>query len=271
MNSNQNDSNPNTSNTEASSLSSAAGLDDGLELDGAPSSNDNAAILAIPDTTPLAADPRLGRYLRATLRRYSVPWQEMDDAVADVQVAAIQVARTKRMPAHLGEWKALMVTIAVRWAIDRLRHREVVFLHDAGPCEDPDAFLSPTLEWEERDPIDTKRYLAALKDLFDSGKMPEHGAEILWGVADGVPHEEIAAELGISRSTVDNRLFRMRVKFRTRLAALGMLTLMLLLAALFAVPLGGVMAPAPQSPPASSVDAGQAEDGGASPDVAQSR
>jgi hypothetical protein len=35
--------------------------------------------------------------------------------------------------------------------------------------------------------------------------MPEYCAEILWGAADGVPHEEIAAELGLSRSTVDNR------------------------------------------------------------------
>jgi hypothetical protein len=61
------------------------------------------------------------------------------------------------------------------------------------------------------------------------------------------------------------------VKFRTRLAALGMLTLMLLLGALFAVPLGGVTAPAPQTPPAPSVDAAQMEDGGALPNVAQSR
>jgi DNA-directed RNA polymerase specialized sigma24 family protein len=195
----------------------------------------------------------------------------MEDAIAEVQVRAIKVARAKRMPSDIREWKALTVRIGVAWAIDRLRHREVRLEYDAGPCETPDAFLSPTLEWEERDPIDTKRYLAVLKDLFDSGKMPEDGAEILWGAADGVPHEEIAAELGISRSAVDNRLFRMRVKFRTRLAALGMLTLMLLLGALFAVPLGGVVAPAPQTPPAPSVDAGQAEDCGALPDVPQSR
>lgn len=62
-----------------------------------------------------------------------------------------------------------------------------------------------------------------LQGLFDSGQMPEHGVEILFGEADEVPHAEIAAELGVTRTVVDNRLYRMRARFRARLGALGML------------------------------------------------
>jgi hypothetical protein len=71
--------------------------------------------------------------------------------------------------------------------------------------------------------VDRTDELCRLAQLFDAGKMPEGGAEILWGEAEGVPHEEIAAELGISRTAVGNRLYRMRTKFRTRLAELRMI------------------------------------------------
>src|SRR5262249_23299073 len=100
---------------------------------------------------------------------------------------------------------------------------------------------------------DTKRYLAILKELFDSGEMPEHGEEILQGEADEVPHEDLGQELGISRKTVDKRLFVMRETFYARLAALGMLVFALLM--LFAVlnrDSGEVAAPAPDDVPAST-------------------
>jgi hypothetical protein len=99
---------------------------------------------------------------------------------------------------------------------------------------------------EHRDPIDTNGYLS-LKDLFDSGQVPEHGAEILWGEAEDVPQEEIAAEIGISTIAVDNRLSRMRARFRARLAALGMLPVLLLLLAALPAPVVEVGPPAPQT------------------------
>jgi hypothetical protein len=61
-----------------------------------------------------------------------------------------------------------------------------------------------------------------------------------------VPHDEIAAEIGVSTTVVHNRLFRMRAKFRARLAVLGMLILLLLLFALLS-PVGEMAAPAPHS------------------------
>ncbi len=173
----------------------------------------------------------------------------MADAIAEVQADAIEAARARRMPATVAQWKALAATIAARWAIDRLREAEANERYDAGLCEDPDAYLRPTLYWEHRDPIDTKRYLAVLKELFDSGQMPEHGAEILWGEAEEVPHAETAAELGISEGLVRKRLFRMRQKFRARIASLGLLTLVLLLfLSSLLTSVGSVSAPNPGTP-----------------------
>ncbi len=233
-----------------------------------PPSNDNAARTSIPDTTPLVAHPDLVRHIRGTLRSYRVARHDMADAIADVQTEAIEAARTGRMPASLPQWKVLAATIAARWALDRRRYASVRKKYDAGLCEDPDAYARPTLFWEHRDPVDTKRYLAVLKDLFDSGQMPEHGAEILWGEAEGVPHEEIAAEIGVTRTVVDNRLCRMRVSFRARLAALGLLTLpLLLLAILQAAFVEGVSHPAPQTMPTEEGDAAVSEDGGVWPDA----
>jgi hypothetical protein len=141
-------------------------------------------------------------------------------------------------------WKALATTIAVRWAVDRLREAKVRSKYDVGLCDEPDAYLRPTLHWEHRGPVDTKRYLAVLKEVFDSGQMPERGEEILQGEADEVPHEEIAAEIGVSTSVVRGRLFRMRARFRAGLAVLGMLFLLLVLFALLS-PVSEVAAPAP--------------------------
>jgi DNA-directed RNA polymerase specialized sigma24 family protein len=185
--------------------------------------NDNAVRIALVDTTCLVAHPDLVRYLRATLRRYGVRSLDMADAIAEVQTDAIEAARTGRMPAGLAQWKALAAAIAARRAIDRLRDAEVQARYDTGLCDDPDAYWRPTLHWEHADPVDAKRYLAVLQGLFDSGQMPDHGVEILWGEAEEVPHAEIAAEIGVTTTVVDNRLSRMRARFRARLAVLGML------------------------------------------------
>jgi RNA polymerase sigma factor (sigma-70 family) len=199
--------------------------------------NDNAVPGGIADTTALVAHPEVVQCIRTALRRFRVARQDIDDAIADVQAECIEAARTRETVCSLARWKALATTVAVHWAVDRLREASVRSKYEADFCDDADAFLRPTLRWEQRDPIDIERFLAVLKDLFESGQMPEDGEEILQRVADEVPHEVIAAELGVSRTVVRNRLARMRSKFRARLAALGMLPVMLLV-------LGALMRPA---------------------------
>jgi DNA-directed RNA polymerase specialized sigma24 family protein len=245
MSSNQNIRHPNPC-SQAPSLPSAADRADGPELAGPPSSNDNAALLALADTTAFAALPYVVRGIRTTLRSFRVPSREMEDAIADVHTEAIAHARRRGMPATVARWKALTTTIARRWALDRRRAAKVRKKYDAGFCENPDAYLSPTLHWEQRDPVDTQRYLAILKELFDSGQMPEDGQAILQDAADEVPQADTAAELGITENAVKKRLVRMRARFRARLVTLGMLTLMMLLLLSSLVgSVGGVAAPAP--------------------------
>jgi len=183
----------------------------------AAATNDNAARAALPDTTFLAAHTAFVRYARVVLRSHGIRARDMPDAIADLQLDAIEAARRNRMPGSLAQWKALARTIATRRAINRRIQAKARAKYDAGLCEDPDAYHSPTLHWEHRDPVDTKRYLTILADLFRSGQMPEHGVEILRDEADGVAHDECAAELGLTRSVVKNRLYRMRQRFRARL------------------------------------------------------
>jgi DNA-directed RNA polymerase specialized sigma24 family protein len=228
------------------------------DLETADGSNDNATEVATVDTSHLLTHPHIAQYLRAVLWHNGVDSQDMHDVLTDVLADTLEAARKAGMPTTLESWRALAATIAFRTAVDRLRHEEVVAKYDVGLCGEPDAYEHPTLHWEHRDPVDTKKYLAVLKDLFDAGHMPEQGAEILQDAADEVPQAETAAELGITESCVSNRLFRMRTRFRTRLAALGMLTLILMLLPLVQVPFlallarpgTNVAAPAPSRTPA---------------------
>ncbi len=175
----------------------------------------------IEDTTALAADPAVAKVVRGTLRKYGRKAAQLEEDVAEVVTQAIEAARRGPMPKSLGAWKALATTIAPRYAIDAGRADGVRRRRGGKLCGEPD--LYGPLEFETpRDPVDTKRFLAVLKELFDSGKMPEQGAEILWGVAEGVTQREIAEETGLSEDQVDTRLRRMRRKFRLRLEALGM-------------------------------------------------
>jgi hypothetical protein len=111
-----------------------------------------------------------------------------------------------------------------------------------------------------RDPVDTKRYLAVLKELFDAEQMPEDGEGMLVGEADQMSH----AELGVSATVVDNRLSRMRVRFQAKLVALGMLALLLLLAGVLLVPLAEVVLRRPRTAPTEAVG-GATRDGGGLP------
>ena len=100
---------------------------------------------------------------------------------------------------------------------------------DAGLCEDPDEYTHLEYGACARDPIDTRRLLDVLADLFRAGEMPEHGVEILDCVQAGMTCEEIGEELRIPATTVQGRLQRMRRKFRVRLSLLGITVLLILL------------------------------------------
>jgi DNA-directed RNA polymerase specialized sigma24 family protein len=125
------------------------------------------------------------------------------------------------MPADLDRWKALARAIAKHFAIDERRKKDVRDKYDVGLCEEPDQH-GPIERHRPPDPVDTKRYLAVLKERFDSGAMPAMGGEILCDAADEVPQEETAEETGLSKRQVRFRLGQMRDRFAQRLVVLGL-------------------------------------------------
>jgi DNA-directed RNA polymerase specialized sigma24 family protein len=214
-----------------------------------PAANDNGTRRGVRDTTALVASTEVVDAVRAVLHRHGINPQDMADAIAEVQTRAIETSRTRGMPRTVAQWKALSVTIAAHWARDRLREDKARAVYDVGLCDEADSYQRPTFRREEEDLVDTKVYLAALEDLFEGGLMPERGAEILWAEAEEISHKEIAREIGVSTTVVDNRLSRMRAKFRAKIAALGLLVVVSVLVALLS-PMSDVVAPAPRTIPA---------------------
>jgi DNA-directed RNA polymerase specialized sigma24 family protein len=195
---------------------------------GIPGANDNARPgAARDDTTRLVASEEVVAAIAGTLVRHGRR-EHLEDDVPEVQTRALEAARRGPMPEDAGEWKALAATIAERYALDEKKQARRRGKYDTGLCEEPDAY--GPIEYEGgRDPVDTKRYLAVLKDLFDSGKMPEMGGEILWGAAEDLSYEEIADETGLTVPQVRTRLQRMRDTFHRRITQLGLLGALVLI------------------------------------------
>jgi DNA-directed RNA polymerase specialized sigma24 family protein len=203
--------------TETQTLTPAAAVNDNARHG---AGNDNALSRATVDTTVLAAHPAFLQRVRYTLIRFGRR-KYLEDDIPEVQTRAIEAARVGPMPHDLARWKALGRTIAKHYAIDERRKWEVRAKYDVGLCEEPDQHGPIEVE-RGRDPVDTQRYLAVLKDLFDRGEMPDMGGEILWGTADDAPQEEIAAETGLTERQVRFRLREMRERFAQRLVVLGL-------------------------------------------------
>jgi DNA-directed RNA polymerase specialized sigma24 family protein len=200
----------NTTDTKTPDPATAPRLGPTADIEPLAPGNDNAARGGIPDTTPLVAHPDVVRHLRATLRRYRVTPQNMADAIADVQAESIETARTRGMPWSLAQWKALATTIAVHWALDRLRAAKVRSKYDAGLCDDADANLRPTLRWEHRC-VSQKSRSGAKKSLFDSSR---RGLD--WTKSNSDFDERSAARKQLSRSQEQTTLCSLGARPRQR-------------------------------------------------------
>jgi hypothetical protein len=91
-----------------------------------------------------------------------------------------------------------------------------------GTC-DPDEYTP--LEYgvtRERDPVDARRQLEVLAQLFREGRMPEHGVDILEGIASRCKLKTIAKELELTDRAVEGRIGTMRDLFRARMVRLGL-------------------------------------------------
>jgi DNA-directed RNA polymerase specialized sigma24 family protein len=167
----------------------------------------------------------LVRSITATLRRRGIPRQDLEDAVADVQVRTLEFLRTHAAPAGILEWKKLCNKIAALLAIDALRKKKRHAKYDVDLCEDPDAYAADAHAEKFWDPVDEARLMDVLAAQMNAAKIPAVAFVILDAEAAGTTHAEVAEELGISASAVGKRLRAMRTAFRRHVAGSGLSSL----------------------------------------------
>ncbi len=170
-----------------------------------------------PPYTALLTDPAVDNAVCGALCRLGWPRGDLPDGLQHVRWRVIRsfVVGGKKPPPTVGEMKALCARTARRCAISRLRKRRTAKKRgDVGFCDDPDKYVPLHLPHEQRDPVDTRRLLEVLAELFRQGRMPDHGVEIIEGIAEGLSYDEVAQDVGISSGSVQGRLKTMRKVFR---------------------------------------------------------
>jgi len=169
------------------------------------------------------------RPIKTTLRSFGVPRQDLEDGVAEVQTRTLEYLEGKPLPEGIEQWVALCTTIARHWRLDEKEKEETAQKYCTGLCEEPDEYVGIEPPVDRPDAVDARRMVGVLQHMFDAGKMPEKGDEILDCVQAGMTSEETGVELDLSPQTVRTRLMKMRRLFARRLARLGMAVTMVVL------------------------------------------
>ncbi len=177
-----------------------------------------------PPYTALLIDPKVDNAVCGTLYKMGRPKQDLGDGLQEVRLRAIQAfSNGMTPPATVDEMKSFCARIAKNYVFDLRRKRATARkCGDTGLCDDPDEFLAPEPTRHRRDPVDAGRQLHVAAELFRQRKMPEHGVDILEGVASNCSYQEVADDLHIPSFTVQSRLKTMRRRFAEQLAAQGM-------------------------------------------------
>ncbi len=172
--------------------------------------------------------PETARAICGALAMTGMPYQELEDGMQDVFVRALKAFRRTvpppaQVPATLEEMKNFCAAIAKNHVKnkhrDAARRRKLGYV---GTCE-RDADEYTPLEYgapQQRDPVDARRQLEAAAQLFREGRMPEHGVDILEGVAAGCTYKQIGSDLGITDRAVEGRMGTTRDAYRKRMARL---------------------------------------------------
>ena len=187
-------------------------------------------------TISMIHHPEVVRPIKTTLRSFGVKKQDLEDGVSEVQTRTLEYLRGKPLPTEIEQWVALCVTITRSWRLDEKAKQKTDEKYCEGLCEEPDQSIGIEPETGGRDPLDARRMVRELEQMFEAGEMPEKGDEILDCVQAGMKYPEIAAELGITERAVGWRLGRMRELFEARLGKLGMMGVLLVLVVLASGP-----------------------------------
>jgi DNA-directed RNA polymerase specialized sigma24 family protein len=177
-----------------------------------------------PPYTAVLIDPAVDNAVCGALWLHGWAMCDLADGLQEVRGRAVRAFRMGLAPPQkVPEMKALCARIARNHAVDRLRKRSTEEKEGyAGPCADPDEYVPLQLSFEQRDPVDAERQLEVAAELFRQGVMPEHGVDILEGIACDVKYEDVAEDLGISSYSVQGRLKTMRKLFKQQIARRGL-------------------------------------------------
>ena len=170
----------------------------------------------------LLTQPDVTAAIRASLLSRGWRKQDLQDGIHDVYLKALTSFQRSPPPPDVERMMALCAEIARNHAIDELRkahNRKRDLLEKV----DRDEYAVVEHGVVLRDPVDAGRQLEVLVQLFREGRMPEHGVDILEGVASKCTYEELGEQLGITADAVERRMRTMRKAFRLRMARLGML------------------------------------------------
>jgi RNA polymerase sigma factor (sigma-70 family) len=174
-----------------------------------------------PVVARLLVDPENESKIERVLLAYGWPSHEVEDGRQDVYVKILgALGRGHPPPEDLRAMKAFCAEVARNHAIDRQRRAKKWerYLHEN---VEPDEYSALEYGAEQRDPVDARRQLEVLGQLFAEGKMPEHGVEILHEVASGTSCADIGEDLEISERAVRGRLDTMQSAYRKRMVKLG--------------------------------------------------
>ncbi|HEX8796074.1 MAG TPA: hypothetical protein VF765_34225 [Polyangiaceae bacterium] len=176
----------------------------------------------------LLGHPEVVTAICGTLRVKGVSKQDLQDGLQEVYCRVLRFFRIKpdQAPTELPNMKAFCAVVARRYAIDQLRKAKRREKDTEARCDRGEYGLVGRESVPRRDPVDTGRQLEVLAVLFREGRMPEHGVEILEGVACGTQYGTIAEELGINEELVRWRLREMRRIYRSHMAKKGLLPAM---------------------------------------------
>jgi DNA-directed RNA polymerase specialized sigma24 family protein len=168
-------------------------------------------------------DPEVTEGIVGVLRASGVRRQDVQDGVQNVYLKVLaSFDKGAAVPEDVDAMRTLCVTVAMNLVIDDERKAATRKKYIVGRC-DPEEYTPLEYGAQMRDPVDAGRQLEVLAHLFRERRMPEHGVDILEGVACRCTHQEIGEELEITPDLVEWRMRTMRKVFRARMAKLGML------------------------------------------------
>jgi DNA-directed RNA polymerase specialized sigma24 family protein len=171
----------------------------------------------------LLSHPEVAKTVCGTLRATGIRKHDVEDGLQEVYVRALRFFRVKpeAAPTELANMKAFCAQVARNYALDQYRKWKRRKTDLEAHCDREEFGVVERESVPRRDPVDAGRQLEVLAELFREGRMPEHGVDILEGVASKCSYRKIGEDIKLSPDLVEWRMREMRRIYRQRMTKLG--------------------------------------------------